>query len=378
MFTLLMLPFSLGIATYFYFFLRRMLTVVGAPIDKRPLKLIIGAIALILGLMSTNLGGVSSAVLLHIFLLAVLMHPINFFLRRLTARRAPRLAELWRKIYNSGAIPLLLSAIILFGGYLNLHHVVATRYTLETDKNIRPQGYRIVMIADMHYGISLDNEQLLAQCKAINAENPDLIVLCGDLVDGDTSKEQMLELYRALATLESRYGTYYVHGNHDLPFALDSYTFTAKELTDAILQSGIHILEDETVQITEDLVLIGRADRSAHLLGRDARADLDSLFARVDREDYVLVLDHQPNEYDQNRQAGSDLILSGHTHGGQLFPINWIQEAIPFNDGVYGLYALGGNTHAIVTSGFATWNYPTKTAAPCEYVVIDLIPRNSP
>ena len=69
---------------------------------------------------------------------------------------------------------------------------------------------------------------------------------------------------------------------------------------------------------------------------------------------------------------GTDLLLSGHTPGGQLFPINYVQEWIPFNDGVYGRYDIDDDTVAIITSGFATWSYPSKTAAPAEYVIVDI------
>ena len=88
-----------------------------------------------------------------------------------------------------------------------------------------------------------------------------------------------------------------------------------------------------------------------------------------------MVLDQQPNQYAENVAAGTDLVLSGHTHGGQIFPLDLVMEIIPFNDGIYGYYELSEQTGAIVTSGFAGWEFPIKTAAPAEYVVIDLLPK---
>lgn len=368
-----LIPIVLGVAVYFYFFLQRMLSTFGAPVKKRWMQIVIGFVALLLGWMCSDIRSLSIVVILHLFLLAVLMHPINFAMRKIFSGRSKKVTSVWRRIYGSGAIPILLSALILVGGYVNLHNVVETHYTVATEKNIRSEGYRIVLIADVHFGVSLDYEELLQKCEEINATDPDLVVLCGDIIDGSTTGEQMREVYRALGTLKSELGTYYVHGNHDRPFSYDSYTYTVDDLLHTIAENGITVLDDEVVQITDDLVLVGREDRSSDRFGNGGRASLDELFASVDTDDFVLTLDHQPNEYAENGKIGTDLLLSGHTHGGQLFPIDIIQELIPFNDGVYGLYDIDSDTRAIVTSGFATWNYPMKTAAPSEYVVIDVV-----
>ena len=363
----------LGIAAYFYFFLRRMLSAFGAPVEKRWLKIGIGIAASVVGWLSGDIMEFSSIIVLHVFLLAVLMHPIHFAMRKLFSKRSENVFGIWKKIYGSGAVPILLSAVIMIGGYVNLHNVVQTNYTIHTEKDIRAEGYRIALIADVHYGVSLDYDELLRKCEEINATQPDIVILCGDVIDGSTTGEQMREVYRALSTLKSEFGTYYVHGNHDRPFSYDSYTYTYDDQISAMRENGIIILDDEVVQITEDFVLVGREDRSADRFGYGDRASLTELFASVDTDDFVLTLDHQPNEYAENGKIGTDLLLSGHTHGGQLFPINWIQEIIPFNDGVYGLYEIDADTTAIVTSGFAGWNYPIKTAAPAEYVIIDVV-----
>lgn len=372
-FQLYFLPVILGISAYFYFFLRRMLSAFGAPVDKRWLKIAVGLAALVAGWLSSDIRGIFAIIVLHIFLLAVLMHPINFAMRKIFSKRSEKVFRVWKKIYGSGAIPILLTTVILVGGYLNLHNVVQTSYTIRTEKDIRAEGYRIALIADIHYGVSLDYEELLQKCAEINATEPDIVILCGDIIDGSATGEQMREVYRALGTLKSEFGTYYVHGNHDRPFSYDTYTYTVEDQMNAMQQNGIVILDDEVVQIAEDFVLVGREDRSADRFGYGTRESLDLLFAKVDTDDFVLTLDHQPSEYAENGKIGTDLLLSGHTHGGQLFPINWIQKLIPFNDGVYGLYEIDGDTTAIITSGFATWNYPVKTAAPAEYVIIDVV-----
>ncbi|MBQ7355323.1 MAG: metallophosphoesterase [Clostridia bacterium] len=372
-FRLLLIPVILAIALYFYFFLRRMLQTFGAPVNKRPLQIGIGAVSLLLGWFSSDIMGDAAVVVLHVFMLAVLMHPIHFAMRKIFSKRSEKTLGVWKKIYGSGAIPILLSALLLVSGYFNLHNVVQTSYTVHTDKDIRDGGYRIALIADVHFGVSLDYNELLEKCQEINTTKPDIVILCGDIIDGSTTDEQMNEVYRALGTLKSEFGTYYVHGNHDRPFSYDSYTYTYDDQIRAMKENGIIVLQDDVVQITDDFVLVGREDRSADRFGYGKRASLTELFDKVDTTDFVLTLDHQPNEYAENGKIGTDLLLSGHTHGGQLFPLNLLMKIIPFNDGVYGRYEIDADTTAIITSGFAGWNYPVKTAAPAEYVIIDVV-----
>jgi predicted MPP superfamily phosphohydrolase len=176
----------------------------------------------------------------------------------------------------------------------------------------------------------------------------------------------MREVFRAFGTIESRFGIYYTYGNHDRSMKMLSNRFGDNELEKTITENGIKILRDETEIINGELALVGREDRS-----RD-RLPVSELEKDIDESNFVLVLDHQPSDYSANANAKTDLVVSGHTHGGQFFPIDILQKIVPFNDGVYGLYDLDENTKAIVTSGFAGWAYPSKTSAPSEYAVIDI------
>lgn len=146
--------------------------------------------------------------------------------------------------------------------------------------------------------------------------------------------------------------------------------FTAEELERTIELNNITILQDDVVRINGDLVLIGREDAG---MGRrnGGRLSVEELLADVNSDAFLLMLDHQPNQYKENAEAGIDLILSGHTHAGQFFPLNWVYEVIKLDDAVYGHYEIE-KMQAIVTSGFADWNYPVKTAGPAEYIVVDI------
>lgn len=365
-FVLLFLALVLvGIGFYLYFFLRRTLSAFGVDVKKRPILIALITVSVLMALSSLAFSGFVLIVYLHVIAASLLCRLIHFIVCKCAGKK--RTLSGWQKVYKSGVIPVLLAALLLVGGVVNLYTVNPTYYTVSTDKDIRQQGYRIALVADVHFGVSLDEEALLQKCDEISQSKPDLVVLCGDIVDNDTTVEEMYRVFAALGTIESKLGIYYVYGNHDRSMSMLASDFSDQELNEVIASNGITVLQDDVVPIADDLVIVGREDRS-----RDGRAELSKLFEEVNKDAFVLTLDHQPNEYKENGACGTDLLLSGHTHGGQIFPINYVQELIPFNDGVYGMYTLSNGGKAIVTSGFGTWSYPSKTAGKSEYVIIDV------
>ena len=128
------------------------------------------------------------------------------------------------------------------------------------------------------------------------------------------------------------------------------------------------VLQDETVLLDNRFYLIGRQDRSEGA----GRASMDVLTAQLDPEKYSIVLDHQPYEYDAQAAAEVDLVLSGHTHGGQLFPFHRMGQWMGLDAMIYGMEQRG-NTSFIVTSGISDWIIQFKTGCKSEYVVVDII-----
>ncbi len=364
-------PVALALAPYFYFILKRFLNTLGVRIECHLPRLLLLGASFALTLCGILLSWTSAVFLLHLAAFAGLVQLFNFILKKSARARYESGFAWWKRLYGLLVLPLLLSVGMTVYGYVNLHTVQKTSYTVHTSKEIRAEGYRVALIADVHFGVSLDEKELAQKCAEIGAQAPDLVILCGDIVDNSTTREGMQTVFRAFGAIKSQYGVYYVYGNHDRSGRAD---FTGAELVAAIEESGITILCDERVQITDDLVLVGREDRS-RARGDTPRASVSALLDGVDFADFILTLDHQPNEYAENAAAGTDLLLSGHTHGGQIFPIDILQELGPFNDAVYGQYKLGADTQAIVTAGLGTWEIPVKTAAPAEYVIIDILPE---
>ncbi|MDY6181566.1 MAG: metallophosphoesterase, partial [Candidatus Faecousia sp.] len=228
-------------------------------------------------------------------------------------------------------------------------------------------GYDVVFLSDVHYGTIQSPEVLRRAVEEINALQPDVVILGGDIVEEGTSKEAMEEAFRVLGNLKSTYGTCYIFGNHDRQRYLpaSSRAYTEEELEQAITGNGIEILCDRYITLEEDFVLAGRED-VGEVFGRISAGDL---LGGADRERFLLVADHQPAGVEENASEGVDLQLSGHTHAGQIFPAGYLIEL--FGGLNYGLYR-EGDCQVIVSSGAAGWGFPVRTQGRCEYVVVHL------
>ncbi len=366
---LITLPIGIGVAFYFKAFLKKSLSSFGVDCSQRKTKLILWSVSLCLGALCLNILRFGSILVLHLFVLTAAVQFVNFLVKICFKKRFENGFRLWKRIYALGIIPLLVTALLMSYGYVNMHRVVRTDFEVFTKKDVG-DGYRVVLIADVHYGVSIGDKELTEKRNEINALNADVVVLCGDIVDSATSKTEMETVFKVLGETKTKYGVFYVYGNHDRSHSYGG-SFTDKELETAIKESGIRILEDEAVSIDESLYLIGREDKGYNI-GKQRRKSIGELTEGLDEKKFILTLDHQPTEYTAVGESPTDLLLSGHTHAGQLWPMKHIFQLFGINDGVYGKIAIDNDTTAIVTSGFAGWSYPVKTAAPAEYAIIDI------
>lgn len=275
----------------------------------------------------------------------------------------------WAKaVYRSGILAVLVSVLAVGYGFYNMHHVVKTEYTVVAEKEIREEGYTIVFFSDLHYGTTLNSEQLRQAADAIERENPDMVILGGDIVDERTSLAQMQEAFAIIGNIRTQYGIYYIYGNHDKSSYSQRPNYTAQQLADAAELAGIRILEDERYDINDEILLIGRADRG-HASGM--RQSISQLVEGADAGKEWILIDHQPVEYAEVRESGCGLMLSGHTHAGQVWPLGFLAEVLRTNEMTYGCRK-EGNLTEVVSSGIAGWGYPVRTERHSEYVVIHL------
>ena len=295
------------------------------------------------------------------FCVFLLLTDFITFIIRLFCKRDNKV---WQTIRSFMLIPLLCAVIVFTYGTINVKNIVRTEYDISTDKSIRAEGYKIALLSDVHYGKLNNKRDLKRLAESLSTQELDMVIICGDIVDEDTTKAQMQEIFSILGTIKSSYGSYFVFGNHDKQPHNKKPIFTETELVSVTKQNGITVLKDELVNIGDDILLVGRLDRN------DERKSVEELLAGADSSKYIILADHEPYDFKPKSDAGVDLQLSGHTHGGQLFPVGTVMDLFNIGDMVYGKKQTG-NMIAITTSGI-TGSHPLRTQGKSEYVVITI------
>mgnify|MGYP004524627109 FL=1 len=307
----------------------------------------------------------------------VLLHLIFFLLvSSLVGRLIIRLHSGTARFHLSGVIALVITAAYLAAGAVSAYNVQRTAYSVSTHKEVG--SLRVAMFADSHVGTTFGGKGFAKCMEELQAQQPDIILIVGDFVDESTTRENMVEACRALGKLEVPYGVWFVFGNHDKGLYGTSRGYDGDDLVRELEANGVHVLQDESVLIDDRFYLVGRKDASEQEESRGGRADISDLTASLDPHKYSIVLDHQPHDYTAEAEADADLVLSGHTHGGQLIPLGFLMDKLHLGgtDSVYG-YTRRENTDFIVTSGISDWAIKFKTGCISEYVIIDIAGSNA-
>jgi predicted MPP superfamily phosphohydrolase len=224
-------------------------------------------------------------------------------------------------------------------------------------------GYRIVQLSDVHIGPTIGRDFLGDVVARVNALAPDAIVITGDLVDG--SVEELRAHVAPLAKLRAKDGVFFVTGNHE-------YYSGAEEWVTHLASIGLRVLRNEHVRLGEDrgLDLAGIDDASSRGLLPGHGPDLAKALAGRDPARTLVLLAHQPRGIHLAEELGVDLQLSGHTHGGQMFPWNFlVRLQQPF---VAGLHKLE-RAQIYVSRGTGYWGPPMRVGAPAEITEIELV-----
>lgn len=269
--------------------------------------------------------------------------------------------------YLAGILAIALTGVYMGYAWINAHTVVRTDYTIAAPKALGDVGnLRIAQITDAHIGTTFSGEKLADYITEIMACQPDLLVITGDFTDEDTSYTDMVQACSALGKFDIGYGVYMVFGNHDLNTYSANPAYTPEQLITELQKNNVHILQDETVLVDDRFYICGRQDRTVR-----SRKPVSELLSGIDSSKFVLLLDHQPVEYQAAAEAGVSLMLSGHTHGGQLFPLQFTDTLTSSNEMVYGIRN-AGQTAYIVSSGISEWGIALRTGVATEYVIIDV------
>jgi predicted MPP superfamily phosphohydrolase len=222
-------------------------------------------------------------------------------------------------------------------------------------------GYVIVQITDVHVGPTIGRDFVETIVRETNALAPDLVVITGDLVDG--SVEQLGALVEPLRGLRARDGVFFVTGNHE-------YYSGAEDWVAHLSTLGIRVLRNERVPIGSGFDLAGVDDASAHRILPTHGQDIPKAMAGRDPARPVVLLAHQPKAVVAACAADVDLQISGHVHGGQLFPFNWLARLDqPL---IAGLYRVA-NTWVYVSTGTGYWGPPMRVGSRSELTRIELV-----
>lgn len=297
-------------------------------------------------------------VLLHLILIWLICDIVSLIIR--VKKKKPKSEK-----YYTGVVAIAITIAYMGTGWFLAHHVFETDYSLETSKDLGQENLRVVMVADLHLGITLDSRNFLEQVEKINAVEPDVVLIVGDFVDDDSHYEDMEKACEDLGQINAKYGVYFSFGNHDKGY-YNYRDFKTSELRARLKKNNVIILEDKTTLVNDSFYIIGRKDRSVR-----SRKDMSELLEDLDTSKYMILMDHQPNNYEAEANANVDLVLSGHTHGGHIFPAGYIGLWMGANDRVYG-HEQRKNTDFIVTSGLSGWAIPFKTGTISEFVVVDI------
>ncbi|MET9799438.1 metallophosphoesterase [Streptomyces sp. NPDC006368] len=280
---------------------------------------------------------------------------------------APSGGDVSRRLFVSRVVGGTAAAVALgtvgYGTYGVLSGPRVKRVTVPLAKLARgAHGYRIAVVSDIHLGPILGRGHTQRIVDTINATQPDLIAVVGDLVDG--SVENLGPAAEPLARLRARDGAYFVTGNHE-------YFSGAEEWVDHVRELGLHPLRNQRVEIAGfDLAGVNDVAGTAHDDGPDfARALGDR-----DRGRAAVLLAHQPVVIHDAVRHGVDLQLSGHTHGGQLWPGNLIADLA--NPTLAGLERYG-DTQLYVSRGAGAWGPPVRVGAPSDITVVELASKNA-
>ncbi len=258
---------------------------------------------------------------------------------------------------------LFISAILITGGFINAVLPVIKRYEITINKSAgEVKTLRIAAVSDIHLGSIIRKRSLRKLSEMLSKMQPGVIFLLGDIVDGELGPVLRGDLLKYFKIPETADGLYAITGNHE-------FIGGAERTIPYIESKGIRVLKDEIVVLPGGIQVIGRLDRDSRRFYSKERMTLEELVKNVDTDRPIILLDHQPYNFGESEKYGADLHLSGHTHNGQMWPLNLITRKI--YELSYG-YIIKGNTHIIVSSGFGLWGPRIRSGSRSEVLIIDI------
>ncbi len=291
---------------------------------------------------------------------------VEYLIRRLKRGRGREAGKSSCQLKLIGILSVVLCICIFSYGSVNAGRIKEKKHTWKVEGVT--QAHTFAFAADLHVESARSMENVKEFCRQVNAATPEFVILGGDVTDELTSYDDMRETYRLLSEIEAP--VFFIYGNHDRqPDAsyFDGRTYSDEQLEEAIRGAGITILSDQFLKVADDLTVLGREDISME----EKRADWSDLVDTFEGTGALVVADHQPYDKEQLAEERSAVQLSGHTHAGQLWPLQIVYRMMGLP--AYGAFEKPG-TLLYVSAGVGVWSMPLRTEANCEWELITLVP----
>ncbi|PKQ62312.1 hypothetical protein BZG02_13465 [Labilibaculum filiforme] len=258
---------------------------------------------------------------------------------------------------------LILTTTITIGGFINAHNPIVKEINLEiSKKDSKRDSLKVILATDVHLGVMLGRNHAQKLVRQINAQKPDIVLFGGDLVDHNPSPVMKYDMGTYIEKINAPLGVYAVTGNHEFMGKPDV-------TIDYFTKHSVTYIRDTILDIDGIVQILGRDDRDKSQFTEKARKSIDEIMNTSASNLPLLLVDHQPVEYDTASKNGVDLMMSGHTHKGQLWPLSFITNWVYEND--FGLMKKA-NTWFYTSSGYGTWGPPVRTGNRPELVVFNL------
>lgn len=256
---------------------------------------------------------------------------------------------------------LLLTAVLLTAGYINGRNIKVNKVNITLPKKKSSlNNLNIVLLSDIHISTINNGNFLKKAVETINSLHPDIVLIAGDLVDEKAYYLEKKGLGKSLLNIKSKYGVYASTGNHE-------FFNGAADVIKYLSTCGITWINDTSRFIDNNFYIAGRHDAAINSFPGAKRLPLVEIMKQIDKDYPVILLDHTPFKLEEAEKLNVDLQLSGHTHHGQIFPINFVTSRLYEQD--WG-YLRKGNTQYYVSSGLGTWGPPVKLGNDAEIVNI--------
>jgi predicted MPP superfamily phosphohydrolase len=306
-------------------------------------------------------GGFWMGFMLYSFMFLLLSDIIGLGLRIPGIISANNISDYRKWAFLSSSV---ISLILIAGGFINAVIPVVKKYDITINKSAGEiKTLRIAAVSDIHLGSVIRKRSMKKLSAMLESIHPDIVFLLGDIVDGELGPVLRGDLLKYFTEPHSKDGLFAITGNHE-------FIGGAKRTIPYIESKGIRVLKDEVVILPGGIQLIGRLDRDSFRFYAKERQSLEELTKNIDHSKPVILLDHQPIHLEETIKCGIDLQLSGHTHNGQMWPLNYLTRKI--FELSYG-YKKKDNTQIIVSSGFGLWGPRIRSGSRSEIMLVNIV-----